>query len=286
MDLQKLNYVSYTSISALLGCSEKFDLRYIQHVQPIEPVPDYLHIGKVVDRVLLNAHLGHPETYDAFLNESKIEFVDRKWYHWCRGIWDGRDGFYNRVYQGAPVMLQRAVHFNILDRETGEIVLNDRGDMMRALGFIDAYEESANRIHEVKTGDPKMIEEYAHEGQTQLYCLGIMEELGVNIPEVEYHFVVKPRIRQRKNESEQEFYERMYNWGLFADAIHIPIKYDRESLIETARYLIDAVQHSVSQVPTKNRHECFKWGRKCEYFNVCWKHPFVMPEIKTEEDAA
>ncbi len=286
MDLQKLNHVSYSSINTLLGCSHKFHLRYIERVRPDEPVPDYFHVGKLVDRALAAAVRKEPASFESVVTEERIEFADEKWRFFCRGVWDARLDIAEEVFHGADIQIQRAVHFDVIDKETGEVILNEAGDVIRALGFVDGYDPAANKIFEVKTGDPMRLQEYAHGGQTQLYAMAIMDELGVDVPDVEYVFIKKPKIRQKKGESDTEFHSRMYDEGINAQVIHVPVVYEPKSLSETARYIIDAVHKSVTMQPTKNRTECFQWGAKCEYYDLCWPNAYKLPEIKQEEEVA
>jgi len=113
-----------------------------------------------------------------------------------------------------------------------------------------------------------------------------MREYNVPVPAVEYVFIKKPRFKIKKGESEAEFFQRMQDAGSNPEVTPVSIQYDEQTLIETANYLINAVQDNVDFVPTKNRNECIKYGKKCEYFPECWKNAFFIPEIKSEEDAA
>ncbi len=287
MELNKLNHVSYSSINTLLGCSHRFHLRYIERIKPDEPIPDYMHVGRLVDRALASAVRKEPASIESVMAEERVEFADPRWLYFCRGIWDARLDIAEEVFHGSKnIELQRAVHFDVIDKETGECIVNDDGNIIKALGYIDGYDSAVNKIIEVKTGDPSRLQEYAHGGQTQLYALGIMEELGVDIPDVEYVFIRKPKIRQKKNESDTDFFARMYEEGINVQVVHVPVVYERDSLTETARYIIDAVHNSVSMQPTKNRTECFQWGSKCEYYDRCWPNAYKLPVINQEEEVA
>jgi hypothetical protein len=143
-----------------------------------------------------------------------------------------------------------------------------------------------NKIIEVKTGEPASIEEYAFAGQTQLYCLGIMQEYGVDIPEVEYVFIKKPQMRLKKTETLEEFYSRYYQAGCGLEIVRVPVIYEKQSLIETSNYLISVVQNNIQFNPTQNRNECIRFGNKCEYFPYCWPNAFKLPEINIEEEVA
>lgn len=285
--MRELDHVSFSSINTFLRCSEKFNLRYFEHLKTDEPTPDYMLVGRFVDECLRVAHRGEMWGYSEILEKRGIAFADMKWWHYCRGLWQCRTALYGQCFPGADELhIQRPITYNILDPDTGEIIVNEKGRALQAVGFLDAYDPACNRIFEVKTGEPSRLEEYAFSGQTQLYCLGIMQEYKVPIPDVQYVFVKKPKIRIKKNESEDEFFERMFQAGRNIETERINIEYDETTLQETARYLISVVQDNVEFTPTKNRNECIQYGHKCEYFNHCWPNAYKVPEIKHEEDAA
>jgi CRISPR/Cas system-associated exonuclease Cas4 (RecB family) len=286
-DMRQLEHVSFSSINTFLRCSEKFNLRYFEHLKTDEPIPDYFYVGRLVDACLETVHAKEIWGYAEILEKRGIAFSDPKWWHYGKGLWECRSVLYSHVFTGASDMhIQKPVIYDILNKETGEIIVNDKGRTLRAVGFLDAYDPDMNRITEVKTGDKSRLMEYAFAGQTQLYCLGIVQEYGVGIPDVEYVFIKKPKIRQKKNESIEEFYARMFDEGRRPEVERIPVEYDASTLEETARYLIAVVQDNVEFAPTKNRNECIQYGNKCEYFNHCWPNAFKLPEIKNEEDAA
>lgn len=286
--MRDLKHVSFSSINTFLKCSEKFKLRYFDHLKTDEPTPDYLYVGRFVDAILEMVHRKEFFGYEELLEKRGISFADQKWYHYCRGLWECRLVLFGRVFPGEnDLLIQKPITYDILNRETGEIIVNAQGKPLQAFGVLDAYDPDMNRITEVKTGDPSRLEEYAFAGQTQLYCLGIMQEFGVSIPDVQYVFVKKPKIRTRKNERDEEFYARMYEAGRDPEVVRVPIEYDEQTLIETANYLIAVVQDNVEFAATKNRNSCiYLGGDKCEYFDHCWPNAFKLPEIKHEEDAA
>lgn len=285
--MRALDHVSFSSINTFLRCSEKFNLRYFEHLKTDEPTPDYMLVGRFVDECLRVAHHKEMWGYTEVLEKRGISFSDEKWFHYCKGLWECRGVLYSKCFPGADGLhLQRPITYDILDTETGEIIVNEKGCALQAVGFVDAYDPLNNRIFEVKTGDPSRLEEYAFSGQTQLYCLGIMQEYGVPIPDVQYVFVKRPKIRIKKNESPEEFYARMYEAGRTIETERVPIEYDETTLQETARYLIGVVQDNVDFAPTRNRNECITYGNKCEYFGHCWPNAFKLPETKNEEDAA
>lgn len=92
------------------------------------------------------------------------------------------------------------------------------------------------------------------------------------------HYVIcrKPNIRQKKDESDEEFFERMCNWF---DEDHenkikvLDITLTDEDVMEFERNLYMMLRQMCEAECVgafyRNEGNCFRWGRMCEYAPVC-----------------
>lgn len=128
---------------------------------------------------------------------------------------------------------------------------------------------------EHKTTSGEIGEEYLYGLQWDEQILAYM--LAKNTRKIYYTVVRKPTIRQKKDESEEEFFNRMCQWyeedtdskiRLFEiTRTDAEIERFRKELIETCRIMRTA--EGRENKCYRNTLHCSRWGRMCEYAPVC-----------------
>jgi len=272
--LNQAEYISFSRINTYSSCKRKYASRYIDKLERLEPVPDYLSVGSVIDSALTYAQASRTETFDDYVEEKGITFNDEKWLYFCRGIWAGRKELYNNIFGDAKVELQKPVRIDLVHRETGEMILNAKNEVMYLFGYVDGDEKEKPIIHEIKStagATDALFTEHRFKGQTQLYALMTEVEKGF-LPGVKYHYIEKPsRAKRKKAETEEQFYDRLFNIGKNPTIVSRPIiHYSRDEINETFDYYFETVKKSLDGEPCKNKDSCFQFGNRCEYFGHCW----------------
>lgn len=127
------------------------------------------------------------------------------------------------------------------------------------------------RLVEHKTTSAEITEEYEYELQWDEQILTYMLMTGVR--EVWYTICRKPTIRQKKDETDEEFFVRMIQWYETDTDSKI-----RCILIKRTDEEVEAFRKELSDVARemrnttcyyKNTGNCKRWGRRCQYASVC-----------------
>lgn len=126
-------------------------------------------------------------------------------------------------------------------------------------------------IVEHKTTSLMSLDEYEYNLQWDEQLMAYM--LATGSRKVYYTVCRKPNIRQKANESDEEFFERMCDW-------YYTETDDKIRLIEITKTdaEIEAFRKSLNEVMTemeytlayyKNTCHCHSWGKRCEYASIC-----------------
>ena len=126
-------------------------------------------------------------------------------------------------------------------------------------------------IVEHKTTSAEITEEYEYSLQWDEQILAYMLCTGAR--KIYYTVCRKPTIKQKQNESDEDFYNRCVEWYdtdteskirlLVLERTDEEVEKFRQELIAT----LDEMKNS--KVMYRNCLHCFKWGRQCEYAPVC-----------------
>lgn len=148
-----------------------------------------------------------------------------------------------------------------------EYQLNDKHSL---IGRVDAIAEDGLLV-EHKTTSSDITEEYVYNLQWDEQVLSYMLAYGVR--EMYYTVCKKPTIRQKTNETDEEFFERCCKWYEedTEDKIKVfkvtrtdeEIEKYKQQLIET----IDEMEKTT--LFYNNTSNCTCWGRRCEYSSIC-----------------
>lgn len=137
------------------------------------------------------------------------------------------------------------------------------------IGRVDGLSSDAKLVeHKTTSLDPA---EYIFNLQWDEQILAYMGMTGTR--EVYYTICKKPTIRKKKDESDEEFFQRMVDW-YDTDTDHkIAVELltrtdeDVESFMNELSSTVDDMDNPVCFY--KNTRHCNSWGRMCEYAPVC-----------------
>lgn len=238
--------VSISRIKLFKACRRAFELKYIECLEP-ETVSDALQTG-------LSYH-------------SKLEEL------YTNGSFDASD---NSRESAMALAYQKYIypHFKVKSVEDWfEYEINVERDVL--VGRTDGITEDGELV-EHKTTGAVSLEEYEYGLQWDEQILAYMLATGTR--KVWYTVCRKPTIRQKKGETEEEFFARMVAW------------YDEDTeskirLIELTRTdeEVEAFRKSLQVIVNdiwfaknmgeklfyRNTLHCNCWGRRCEYSPVC-----------------
>lgn len=139
------------------------------------------------------------------------------------------------------------------------------------VGRVDGVADGALVEHKTTSKDLDGYE-FDLEWDEQILCY--MLAYGVNT--MIYTIVKKPTIRQKKNESDEEFYQRMIEWydeDTYSKIRSITVTRTAEELTEFRKHLImmcDEMERAeASGRLYKNPAYCHHWNTLCQYAQIC-----------------
>lgn len=124
---------------------------------------------------------------------------------------------------------------------------------------------------EHKTTSMEVGDEYEYNLQWDEQILCYMMITGAR--KMYYTVCRKPTIRQKKNESDEEFYQRMVAW--YDDdtehKIGVIVVERTDAEVETFKHELQAMSVEMNHAYNfyRNTSHCFRWGRQCEYAPIC-----------------
>jgi hypothetical protein len=146
----------------------------------------------------------------------------------------------------------------------------DMGNGDELIGFADGIAEDGS-IVEHKTVSREIDEGYEYDLMWDQQILAYMLTTGSR--KVYYTACRKPTIRQKQNETEEEFYNRMVEWydtDTEKKIRLLELYRTDEEITEFERGLyamLDEMKNCKNFY--KNQSYCNMWGRRCEYAPVC-----------------
>lgn len=144
------------------------------------------------------------------------------------------------------------------------------------VGRVDGVAEDGYLV-EHKTTSMNLTDEYEYELQWDEQVLAYM--LGYGVRKMWYTVIRKPTIRQKKNETDEEFFDRMCKWYdedtdskikvLEITRTDEEIEDFKKRFIATAKEIIIAEQMKDENLYYRNELHCSCWGKRCEYSSIC-----------------
>lgn len=247
-------YLSVSRIKLFKACRRAYELKYVEGLEPVV-TPESLQIGT---------------TYHA-----KLE----KLY---------RDGDFEQDYsrEAAMAMAYKKYILPQFKVKAAEEWCRTETDGIPFVGRVDGIAEDG-RLVEHKTTSHDLAEyEYSLQWDEQILAYMLM----TGARQMYYTVCRKPTIRQKKNETDEEFYFRMVAW--YDEDTESKIKV---ILVTRTDEEVQAYKKELEDIVTQIRNcndyyrntcHCTAWGRRCEYSSVCLHYDPTQEYVefmKTEE---
>lgn len=142
------------------------------------------------------------------------------------------------------------------------------------VGRVDGVAEDGYLVEHKTTGSTN-LEEYEYNLMWDEQILGYM--LGYGVRKMWYTVIRKPTIKQKKGETEEEYFDRVCQWyGEDTDSKIRLIEITRtdEEIDEFEKHL-EALADMMEKAETEEKYlyrnplHCNCWGRRCEYSSIC-----------------
>lgn len=237
--------VSISRLKTFKACRRMYEFRYVEGLEPVsESEPLYIG-GRYHDFI------------EKFYNGEDIEPELTKEY----AMFDAfRTYIAPKLPQYTP---EQWFTYNLND---------DDALICRVDGIVTIGDECM--LIEHKTSSADITEEYEYDLQFDEQIPAYMLASGARC--MYYTVCRKPTIRQRKEETDEEFYQRMREW------------YDTDTESKIRCFLVERTDDEIETFRTelvgmvnevKNTHcfyrntlHCFHWGRRCEYAPICMNY--------------
>ena len=234
--------VSVSRIRTFKSCRRKYELKYLEHLEPVEK-SEALETGKNYHKLLeeLNTN-GHPWDYVDYSKEMAMA-----------------QAYYKYIYP----------KFHVVEAE--KWLEYDLGNGDKLVGCVDAIADDGHIVEHKTYGGTDSIEQYEYNLQWDEQIPAYMMMTGAR--KVYYTICRKPNIRQKKDETEEEFFKRMCAWydEDTESKICVLELYRTDDEVEQFRddliFMVDEMRHTGYFY--KNTCQCNMYGRRCEYSSVC-----------------
>jgi len=256
--------VSITRIKAFKSCRRLYELRYIENMLPAQ-TPEALQVGKRYHEMLADLYNNDADLVygEDYVNDYSMERAMAR-------------AYMNYIYP----------HFRVTEAEKHLEVDIGKGDFLQ--GYVDAIADDGC-IVEHKTTSMKITEQYEYDLQWDEQILAYMLLTGKR--KVYYTVCRKPNIRQKKDETDRQFFHRMLTW-YDEDTEHkirlLEIErtdFEVMDFEESLRQVVDDMKETARFY--RNTCNCTKYGRRCEYSGICLHYDpdqQYIDYIKKEED--
>lgn len=235
--------ISISRIKAFKACRRLYELRYVENLRPVQKA-DALEIGSNYHKLLECMNNGEmPDTIEYSKERAMAQ------------------AYYKYIYP----------KFKVVAAE--KKVELDLGNGDKLIGYVDGIAEDGH-IVEHKTTGSEITEQYEYNLLWDEQILAYMLLTGER--KVWYTICRKPTIRQKQNETEEEFYYRMCEWyDTDTDSKIRLLEIERtddeveQFKHELMRMLGEMKQAHLFRHFYKNTCHCNMYGRRCEYSSVC-----------------
>ena len=254
--------VSASKIKAFKSCRRMYELKYVEGLVPVEK-PLALEMGS-------NYH-------------KLVEFLN-----------DGGNIAGNLVFGGdysKELAMARAYESYIYPKvhvsEAEKWFEKETANGDKVVGIVDGITKDGY-IVEHKTTGSAITEQYEYNLQWDEQILMYMWLTGCR--KVWYTVCMKPSIRQKQNETEEQFFYRMLDWYESDTDSKIRLLEIERTDEEVEQFENDLMQIIEEMKNTglyyKNTCHCNMWGRRCEYSSVCMYYDPNQEYIEFEKKEA
>lgn len=263
-----------SSISTFKACPKKYYWRYVREVEAKER-PEALLLGTAIHG-FLESHYRQlpfiPPTDLAPKSQAILEGVRE--YYPIR-YFDDCDIF-------EPLAIEKVIQGEILNPETGrparEYAYGGRVDGLVIMKMdAEGFKAGDLLLMEHKTVakvDESYFERLQLDSQIRLYATYLGRELGTQVAGCLFNVILKPSIRQRKSENDEDYARRLrmeMNWSEMYHRRYL--RFPELRLQEIQRELWDAknivAKARQAGIYTMNTNSCFDYHRRCDYWDLC-----------------
>ena len=264
-----------SSISAFKACPRKYYWRYVREIEALER-PEALLLGTAIH--------GFLESYYRQIPYEPLTYLAPKSQAILKGVMEGYPVRYKDDCDlFDSVALEQVINGEILNPETGrparEYAYGGKVDGLVILKKdIEGFKAGDLLLLEHKTTskvDEAYFERLQLDSQLLLYSLYLSRELGAPIAGTLFNVILKPSLRQKKNENEDDYHLRLrleMNWPeqyhrRYLRFSEIRLQEIQKELWNAKNVIAKARQEGVF---TMNSSACFDFHRKCDYWALCF----------------
>ena len=235
--------LSISKIKTFKSCRRLYELKYVEDLHPVQKA-EALEIGSNYHKLLEQINNGEIPDFNDYSKEMAMA-----------------NAYYRYIYPRFKVTAAE---------QTLELDLGD-GDTL--IGIVDGIADDGH-IVEHKTTGSEITEQYEYNLLWDEQILAYMLLTGNR--KVWYTVCRKPTIRQKQNESEEEFYKRMCEWyDTDTDSkIRLLELWRTDAEVEEFRQDLEQMRNDIKAAEArkdfyKNTCHCNMYGRRCEYSSIC-----------------
>lgn len=235
--------LSTSKIKTFKACRRLYELKYIEHLEPVQK-SEALETGSNYHKLL--------------------EELNTNGYHWDYVDYSKEramaEAYYKYIFPKFHVVkAEKYMEYNLGD------------DVF--IGIVDGIADDGHIVEHKSTGS-EITEQYEYNLQWDEQILAYMMITGDR--KVWYTVCRKPTIRQKQNESEEEFFQRMCEWYDTDTDSKIRLLEIERTDEEVESYRKDLMDMrtviklaDVNHEYYKNTCHCNMYGKRCEYSSVC-----------------
>lgn len=233
--------LSISRIKLFKACRRAYELKYVEGLEPVQKA-EALQTGLSYHKLLEELYAsGSLDDIEEFTKEKAMATAYQKY-----------------IYPKFKVKAcEEWQTFNLITGDT-------------LVGRVDGIAEDG-RLVEHKTTSSDITEEYEYNLQWDEQMLAYMMMTGAR--EIYYTVCKKPTIRQKKTETDEEFFNRMVEWYDEDTDSKIRVLLISRTDEEVEEFM-DAVSKMATEMNTtdhyyRNTAYCKQWGRMCDYAPIC-----------------
>ena len=251
--------LSISRIKAFKSCRRLYELKYLEHLEPAQK-PEALEVGSSYHKLLEEINNGNMDALDTDYSKANAMAI----------------AYHKYIYP----------NFHVVEAE--KWFEFDLGNGDKLVGCVDAIADDGCIVEHKSVGS-EITEAYEYNLQWDEQILAYMLVTGAR--KVYYTVCRKPTIRQKQNETEEEFFARMVAW--YDEDTESKIRLltitrtddEIEQFRDDLMFMVDEMRHAGYFY--KNTCHCNMWGRRCEYSSVCLHYDpnqEYVEFVKKEED--
>ena len=233
---------SISKIRLFKSCRRAYELRYVEGLAPVE-VSDALETGRSYHGKLEDLYR------DGSFDDSDLSKASAM-----------AKAYEKYIYPKFKIeAVEEPFEFKVCPEHT-------------IVGRVDGIADGEILVEHKTTSNDLDGYEFDLEWDEQIPCY----MLAYGIKTMIYTLVKKPTIRQKKNESDEEFYQRMVEWyddDTYSKIRFITVTRTAEELAEFRKHLImmcDEMERAeASGRLYRNSAYCHHWNTLCEYAQIC-----------------